>query len=188
MKRKIKNNKKWSKNQKNERIAFIKKNETQQHHINHTTTPQQPHNNHTTTTTTPLRGPATLVVVEGPSTQRSDLLGDCLGKPGAGQGSPLRVAPGVPLGMGGDPEPCTERYWSILLHRLGQRSRTPRLPNHRLRLQDARVVSCSLDPCNTSRPSCLTWGSCGCSRRAMGCGLCASWSAWEWEAAPSGRY
>ena len=29
-------------------------------------------------------------------------------KPGAGQGSPLRVAPGVPLGMGGDPEPCTE--------------------------------------------------------------------------------
>ena len=38
-------------------------------------------------------------------------------KPGAGQGSPLRVAPGVPLGMGGgDPEPCTERYWSKLLH------------------------------------------------------------------------
>ena len=27
------------------------------------------------------------------------------GKRGAGQGSPLRVAPGVPLGMGGDPKP-----------------------------------------------------------------------------------
>ena len=36
-----------------------------------------------------------MVVVGVPSTQRSDLLGDCLGKPGASQGSPLRVAPGV---------------------------------------------------------------------------------------------
>ena len=27
------------------------------------------------------------------------------GKRGASQGSPLRMAPGVPLGMGGDPEP-----------------------------------------------------------------------------------
>ena len=50
-----------------------------------------------------------LVVVEVPSTcQDSNLAG----KRGASQGSPLRVAPGVPLGMGGDPEPCTERYWS----------------------------------------------------------------------------
>ena len=32
------------------------------------------------------------------------LVGDMAG---AGQGSPLRVASGVPLGMGGDPEPCT---------------------------------------------------------------------------------
>ena len=50
-------------------------------------------------------------------------------KPGAGQG----------VTVAGGPMPCTERYWSKLLHRLGQRSRTPRLPNHRLRLQDARA-------------------------------------------------
>ena len=30
--------------------------------------------------------------------------------------------------------PCTERYWSKLLHRLGQRGRTPRLPHQRDRL------------------------------------------------------
>ena len=30
--------------------------------------------------------------------------------------------------------PCTERYWSKLLHRLGQRRRTPRLPYQRDRL------------------------------------------------------
>ena len=37
------------------------------------------------------------------------------GKRGASQGSPLRVAPGVPLGVGGDPEPCTERYGQHIL-------------------------------------------------------------------------
>ena len=47
------------------------------------------HNHHTPP------GAGRRVVAEGLSTQRSDLLGDCLGKPGAGQGSPLRVAPGV---------------------------------------------------------------------------------------------
>ena len=40
----------------------------------------------------------------GPSTCQDSHLA---GKRGASQGSPLRVAPGVPLGMGGDPEPCT---------------------------------------------------------------------------------
>ena len=46
-------------------------------------------------------GAGHLVVVEGLSTcQDSDLTG----KPRAGQGSPLRVAQGVPQGMGGDPQ------------------------------------------------------------------------------------
>ena len=47
-----------------------------------------------------LRGLATLVVVERPKTCQDSHL---TGKPGASQGSPLRVAQGVPLGMGGDP-------------------------------------------------------------------------------------
>ena len=51
-----------------------------------------------------LRGLATLVVVERPGNRQDSHL---MGKPGASQGSPLRVAPGVPLGIGGDPEPCT---------------------------------------------------------------------------------
>ena len=48
----------------------------------------------------PLRVPATLVVAERPSTCQDSHL---TGKPGASQGSPLRVAPVVPQGMGGDP-------------------------------------------------------------------------------------
>ena len=43
----------------------------------------------------PLRVPPTLFVVEGPGTCQDSHL---TGKPGAGQGSPLRVAQGVPLG------------------------------------------------------------------------------------------
>ena len=62
----------------------------------------------------PLRGLATLVVVERPSTRQDSHL---TGKPGASQGSPLRVAPGVPLGMGGDSEPCTERLVNSHLSR-----------------------------------------------------------------------
>ena len=54
-------------------------------------------------------------------------------KPGAGQGSPLRVAPGVPLGMGGDPEPCTERYDGHYYIVWG-RCPTSRLPSHGHRL------------------------------------------------------
>ena len=104
-------------------------------------------------------------------------------KPGAGQGSPLRVAPGVPLGMGGgDPEPCTERYWSKLLHAWGG-SPTSRWPFHRLCLQDVRAGQpLARGPCNTSGP------------RAKGTGrtrnLKHSWLAWEWDSwlAPPGRY
>ena len=67
-------------------------------------------------------------------------------KPGAGQGSPLRVAPGVPLGMGGgDPEPCTERYWSKLLHAWGG-SPTSRWPFHRHRLQPCPTTAAATGP------------------------------------------
>ena len=47
---------------------------------------------------------ATLVVVEVPSTCHiPTLVGDMAGKRGASQGSPLRVAPGVPSGSGWGP-------------------------------------------------------------------------------------
>ena len=45
-------------------------------------------------------GPATLVVVVVPSTCHIPTLVEGYRKRGASQGSPLRVAPGVPLGMG----------------------------------------------------------------------------------------
>ena len=84
------------------------------HHIAHT--PQ-----HKTQHKPP--GLATMVVVEVPSTYQDSHLA---GKRRASQGSPLRVTQGVPLGMGGDPEPCTERYWSKLLHVLGRHVRLER--------------------------------------------------------------
>ena len=47
-------------------------------------------------------------------------------KPGVGQGSPLGVAPGVPLGMGGDPEPCTDDTVTNFFPCLGRRPGAPK--------------------------------------------------------------
>ena len=81
-------------------------------HTQHTTQHTTPHTTHTTNTYTPPAAAATtakattssgaghLVVVEGLSTCQDSHL---TGKPRAGQGSLLRVAQGVPQGMGEDP-------------------------------------------------------------------------------------
>ena len=89
---------------------------------------------------------ATLVVEEVPSTCRIPThVEDMTGKRGASQGSPLRVAPGVPLGMGGDPEPCTERLVNITsLWGSTRASRTPCRCRAPLALMEGRdVSSCS---------------------------------------------
>ena len=129
----------------------------------------------TTTTTTHPRGLATLVVVGVPSTQRSDLLGDCLGKRGASQGSPLRVAP----------ESCTERYDGHYSLPGALSCPTSRTPHHGECLLAGRLTrSLWVAP---SR-SCKRWQAVARRRRrwwwrlgwGCGAGRAASCSSWTW--------
>ena len=57
------------------------------------------------------------------------------GKRGASQGSPLRVAPGVPLVWEGTPSPVQSDH-AVNVHPCRARCRTPRTPHHRVRLHD----------------------------------------------------